>query len=45
MKLYYQQMALWKEKNDRGKLEVFSSSAEDKGYARFKGRLYRGEII
>jgi len=40
MKLYYQQMALWKEKRDRGKAaEVFSSSAEDKGYFKFKGRL------
>jgi len=33
-------------KERKGKAgKVFSSTAEDKGYAKFKGRLYIGEII
>jgi len=38
MKLYYQQIMEGKKR--RGKAaKVFSSLAEDKGYAKFKGRL------
>jgi len=41
MKLYYQ---LGKERQGKA-AKVFSSSAEGKGYAKFKGRLKIGETI